>query len=189
MTSWWCDTWKAKTNYCSLLESSPYANFNHCLITVDSQLFNAVTKALSLTYIVVYPEQLSCKKKLKFEKSVRQFFIFLFFHFTTYRCRLIFHNLIVISFHVYFFYRFCPSVLIYLTMTVPAIWFLELHELEKRIDHRQSTSFNLSNMSLIEIHNETFDLSAHLGSVLGVSFICLSGPFCTFKTRGVRDKE
>lgn len=73
-------------------------------------------------------------------------------------------------------------------MTVPAIWFLELHELEKRIDHRQSTSFNLSNMSLIEIHNETFDLSAHLGSVLGVSFICLSGPFYTFKT-SVRDKE
>lgn len=83
MTSWWCDTWKAKTNYCSPLESSPYANFNHCLITVDSQLFNAVTKALSLTYIVIYPEQLSCKKKLKFEKSIRQFFIFLFFHFTT----------------------------------------------------------------------------------------------------------
>lgn len=83
MTSWLCDTWKAKTNYCSPLESSPYANFNHCLITVDSQLFNAVTKALSLTYTVIYPEQLSCKKKLKFEKSIRQFFIFLFFHFTT----------------------------------------------------------------------------------------------------------
>ena len=64
--------------------------------------------------------------------------------------------------------RFCPSVLIYLTMTVPAIWFLELHELEKRIDHRL-TNFNLSNISLVEIHNETYDLSAHLGNVLGVS--------------------
>lgn len=73
-------------------------------------------------------------------------------------------------------------------MTVPAIWFLELHELEKRIDHRQSTSFNLSNMSLIEIHNETFDLSAHLGSVLGVSFICLSGPFCTLNKASVRKR-
>ncbi|XP_022342266.2 transmembrane protein 26-like [Crassostrea virginica] len=64
---------------------------------------------------------------------------------------------------------FCPSVLIYLTMTVPAIWFLELHELEKRIDHRL-TNFNLSNISLVEIHNETYDLSAHLGNVLGVNF-------------------
>lgn len=53
-------------------------------------------------------------------------------------------------------------------MTVPAIWFLELHELEKRIDHRL-TNFNLSNISLVEIHNETYDLSAHLGNVLGVS--------------------
>lgn len=77
MTSWWCDTWKAKTNYCSPLESPPYADFNHCLITVDSQLFNVVTKAPSLTYIVVYPTI------LKFEKSIRQFFLFLFFHFTT----------------------------------------------------------------------------------------------------------
>ncbi|XP_061197982.1 transmembrane protein 26-like [Saccostrea echinata] len=67
---------------------------------------------------------------------------------------------------------FCPSVLIYLTMTVPAIWFLELHELEKRIEHQISSLLNISNTSLhiVEIHNETYDLSAHLGSVLGVKF-------------------
>lgn len=57
---------------------------------------------------------------------------------------------------------FCPSVFIYMMSTVPAIWFLELHELDLRINHQ----INNGNATL----NETLEaLSANLGSILGVT--------------------
>ncbi|XP_071147486.1 transmembrane protein 26-like isoform X1 [Mytilus edulis] len=57
---------------------------------------------------------------------------------------------------------FCPSVFIYMTSTVPAIWFLELHELDLRINHQISTNNTTA-------FNETLEaLSANLGSILGV---------------------
>ena len=33
-----------------------------------------------------------------------------------------------------FYCRFCPSVFFYLASVVPAIWFLELHAMEERIE-------------------------------------------------------
>ncbi|KAL4220872.1 hypothetical protein ACF0H5_019138 [Mactra antiquata] len=40
---------------------------------------------------------------------------------------------------------FCPSVFFYLCSVVPAIWFLELHEIEERIQRRAATSTNETN--------------------------------------------
>ena len=40
--------------------------------------------------------------------------------------------------------RFCPSVFFYLLSVVPAIWFLELHEMEARIKEREATQLNNS---------------------------------------------
>ena len=49
--------------------------------------------------------------------------------------------------------------------TVPAIWFLELHELNIRINHQYKSSNNTTTVA-----NETLEaLSANLGSILGVS--------------------
>ncbi|XP_033724582.1 transmembrane protein 26-like [Pecten maximus] len=58
---------------------------------------------------------------------------------------------------------FCPSVFIYLVSTVPSIWFLELHEMEKRISTTNNSRGHPQNDSLE-------DLSAELGNVLGVRF-------------------
>ncbi|XP_069114044.1 transmembrane protein 26-like [Argopecten irradians] len=58
---------------------------------------------------------------------------------------------------------FCPSVFIYLVSTVPSIWFLELHEMEKRISTTNNSRGHPLNDSLE-------DLSAELGNVLGVRF-------------------
>jgi hypothetical protein len=69
-------------------------------------------------------------------------------------------------------------VFIYLMSVVPAIWFLELHELNKRISRLHTTSNlttiaqkilageGLENNTIVEKEEE---LSAQLGSVLGVS--------------------
>lgn len=66
----------------------------------------------------------------------------------------------------YFSCRVCPSVFIYLSSVVPAIWFLELHEMEKRIDDL------VRNNNTQEIRNETSEeLSANLGTVFGVSVV------------------
>ncbi|XP_076451190.1 transmembrane protein 26-like [Babylonia areolata] len=76
---------------------------------------------------------------------------------------------------------FCPSVFIYLMCVVPAIWFLELHEMHKRIEKRQTA--NLTAIAQCQQYlraqaydNETYEtaeseeeLSAHLGTVLGVN--------------------
>ncbi|XP_045162299.2 transmembrane protein 26-like [Mercenaria mercenaria] len=70
---------------------------------------------------------------------------------------------------------FCPSVFIYLLTSVPAIWFLELHEFDKRAQYIEQAKL-LSQMS-----NETIyfsnglpelqeDLSSPIGSILGVKF-------------------
>ncbi|KAH9510390.1 Transmembrane protein 26 [Bulinus truncatus] len=57
---------------------------------------------------------------------------------------------------------FCPSVFIYLLCIVPTIWFLELYELEKRI--------NKTNSTIEEPKNKTELLQANLGSLMGVTF-------------------
>ena len=59
--------------------------------------------------------------------------------------------------------RFCPSVFFYLLSVVPAIWFLEIHEMEKRI--RYKGKFNVSR-ALNDTATE--DLRASIDS-LGVS--------------------
>ncbi|KAK3584016.1 hypothetical protein CHS0354_031406 [Potamilus streckersoni] len=62
--------------------------------------------------------------------------------------------------------KFCPSVFIYLTSSVPAIWFLELHEFEKRM-----IEYLASNHTPPLYYTDQYeDLSAPLGSVLGVKF-------------------
>ncbi|XP_045163469.2 transmembrane protein 26-like [Mercenaria mercenaria] len=44
---------------------------------------------------------------------------------------------------------FCPSVFFYLGSVVPAIWFLELHEMEQRIELRlQQTNANATNVTI-----------------------------------------
>ncbi|CAL1541606.1 unnamed protein product, partial [Lymnaea stagnalis] len=58
---------------------------------------------------------------------------------------------------------FCPSVFIYLMCIVPTIWFLELYELDKRINTNQTTSEYNRNKT-------TEKLSGNLGSVLGYKF-------------------
>lgn len=42
------------------------------------------------------------------------------------------------------FARFCPSVFFYLASVVPAIWFLELQEMESRIADKQTKQANLT---------------------------------------------
>ena len=70
-------------------------------------------------------------------------------------------------------YRFCPSVFIYLLTSVPAIWFLELHEFERRIRYARLTTtterFNDTTVSIDVQQAVSEDLSAPIGSVLGVS--------------------
>ncbi|KAL8584098.1 hypothetical protein ACOMHN_011713 [Nucella lapillus] len=76
---------------------------------------------------------------------------------------------------------FCPSVFIYLTCVVPAIWFLELHEMDKRIEKRQTANLTAiahqflraqmgENVTSPDTAENEEELSAHLGTVLGVSF-------------------
>lgn len=58
-----------------------------------------------------------------------------------------------------------------MTSTVPAIWFLELHELDLRINHQVSTNNTTA-------FNETLEaLSANLGSILGVSLVYIKKLF------------
>ncbi|CAG5124561.1 unnamed protein product [Candidula unifasciata] len=54
---------------------------------------------------------------------------------------------------------FCPSVFIYLMCIVPTIWFLKLHELEKKLECTNSTMKNC--------RNESTGLEAPLGNFLG----------------------
>ncbi|XP_052760797.1 transmembrane protein 26-like [Mya arenaria] len=70
--------------------------------------------------------------------------------------------------------RFCPSVFIYLLTSVPAIWFLELHEFDKRA-RRLTRAVRVARMNNDTIGPDTppdglEDLSASLGSVLGIRF-------------------
>ena len=68
-----------------------------------------------------------------------------------------------------FLLRFCPSVFFYLCNIVPAIWFLELYELDQRLqkfadinhdfmeqtpDHLQS---HVNTTALVELENSTTD--------------------------------
>ncbi|KAL8578233.1 hypothetical protein ACOMHN_040994 [Nucella lapillus] len=66
---------------------------------------------------------------------------------------------------------FCPSVFIYMMCVVPAIWFLELHEMDKRIERWRSSNMTLTAYSLLrshDFHNETREeLKAVLGTVMG----------------------
>lgn len=42
-------------------------------------------------------------------------------------------------------FRFCPSVFFYLASVVPAIWFLELHAMEDRIEEKaEQERFNIT---------------------------------------------
>ncbi|XP_076472640.1 transmembrane protein 26-like [Babylonia areolata] len=69
---------------------------------------------------------------------------------------------------------FCPSVFIYLMCVVPAIWFLELHEMEKRIERRRQATANVTLPAhgatrSRDLQNETEEeLTAKLGTVMGV---------------------
>jgi len=75
--------------------------------------------------------------------------------------------------------RFCPSVFIYLLCVVPAIWFLELHEMDKRIEKRLTTNLTSLREQMCaqadgrnltaESDESEEELSADLGTVLGVS--------------------
>ncbi|XP_055864232.1 transmembrane protein 26-like [Biomphalaria glabrata] len=58
---------------------------------------------------------------------------------------------------------FCPSVFIYLMCIVPTIWFLELYELEKRL--------NKGNSTVEEPRNQTEALSANLGDIIGYDLV------------------
>ena len=75
---------------------------------------------------------------------------------------------------IVFFHRFCPSVFIYLLTSVPAIWFLELHEFERRVRHTsQPRAARIYNESAYEVETPppvSEDLSAPVGSVLGVGY-------------------
>ncbi|KAK7496766.1 hypothetical protein BaRGS_00011975 [Batillaria attramentaria] len=72
---------------------------------------------------------------------------------------------------------FCPSVFIYLMCVVPAIWFLELYEMDKRIEafdamHEYRNVSELAKEWIMEERQENAtkeDLHASLGTVLGVS--------------------
>jgi hypothetical protein len=57
--------------------------------------------------------------------------------------------------YLFYTFRFCPSVFFYLLSVVPAIWFLELDELKKRINIKNqfnSTSEKVFNESSEELH-------------------------------------
>lgn len=75
--------------------------------------------------------------------------------------------LIIYSFCV--FTRFCPSVFFYLTSVVPAIWFMELHEMEKRITAKQE-GFNTTTSALKNETSNLEELSANIES-LGVNVL------------------
>lgn len=69
--------------------------------------------------------------------------------------------------------RFCPSVLIYLMTSVPAIWFLELYEFDKRANYlarlvRAAYNQTTFTTALPTDPEEEEDLSASVGSLLGV---------------------
>lgn len=61
--------------------------------------------------------------------------------------------------------RFCPSVFFYLLSVVPSIWFLELHEMERRIRYKER--FNVTGAVIVN-DSRAEDLSATIES-LGVS--------------------
>lgn len=60
--------------------------------------------------------------------------------FATIKCLI--KNLKSIQFYAF---RFCPSVFFYLASVVPAIWFLELHAMEDRIEEKaEQERFNIT---------------------------------------------
>ena len=68
------------------------------------------------------------------------------------------------------FYRFCPSVFFYLLSVVPAIWFLELHQMENRILRRSTLKSNLTSAVAMLVDNNTEQkLRAEIEG-LGVNF-------------------
>jgi len=52
--------------------------------------------------------------------------------------------------------RFCPSVFFYLLSVVPAIWFLELHEMERRIEDLFEMERRLKDLHEMERRIEDF---------------------------------
>lgn len=64
-------------------------------------------------------------------------------------------------------FRFCPSVFIYLMCVVPTMWFLELHELDKRLNDAMEQG-NETNWFYTPKNESKEDLHANLGTVLGV---------------------
>lgn len=60
--------------------------------------------------------------------------------FATIKCLI--KNLKSVQFYAF---RFCPSVFFYLASVVPAIWFLELHAMEDRIEEKaEQERFNIT---------------------------------------------
>ncbi|KYN10285.1 hypothetical protein ALC57_17582, partial [Trachymyrmex cornetzi] len=63
---------------------------------------------------------------------------------------------------------FCPSVFLYLSSVVPAIWLLELDKVNVRLKSR-GTNINISEN--IDLSNLAADDLKHLEEALGVRFI------------------
>ena len=66
-----------------------------------------------------------------------------------------------------YFFRFCPSVFLYLGSMVPGVWFLELDRVEKRILMRESNINNTENFDFTNVASED---SKHLEKAFGVGF-------------------
>lgn len=105
-----------------------------------------------------------------------------------------FSNLLKIYVLYFHNFRFCPSVFFYLLTSVPAIWFLELHEFDKRVAYLEHTRI------LSRLHNRTLsfpdlppgvqeDLSAQIGSLLGVRKILKSIVWTFYAIIGVSTKK
>ena len=63
--------------------------------------------------------------------------------------------------------RFCPSVFFYLLSVVPAIWFLELNEMERRIEEERLR--RNKTMTLYQMGNATaYDIFVNTMPVLKV---------------------
>lgn len=49
-----------------------------------------------------------------------------------------------------FFFRFCPSVFLYLSSVVPSIWLLEFDKLDRRLEEREGPNISLSALNTTE---------------------------------------